>query len=297
MVAASALFAAMGAFMFQVKLWDGDASPLTASFFRSLVNLIFVIVLASRKGVGQGILDLFGDMRSSLWARGFFGSLSLIGLVGSTYMIGLGEASFLHSFNAVWVAAWSPLVLRQPNSRAGWAAIFLGLIGLYLLYQPDFSGADFWGRSLALASGAFAGTAYMMISRAGRSNHPLSVVFYLCFVSTAAHLVWFYVDRFHWPADTRSWVMLLSAGIFGSIAQIHLTKAYQLAPAAVVSAASYVTPVFNLALSAFIFANVPNTRGLVGAAVVLIAGVGLPFLRAKETAADSKNIPMEATEK
>ena len=162
MVTASALFAAMGAFMFQVKLWDPSASPLTASFVRAVVNLFFVIILASRNGLGRGALDLFGDMRWSLWARGFFGTLSLIGLVSSIHMIGLGEASFLHSFNAVWVAALSPFVLGQPNSKSGWFAILLGLVGLYLLYQPEFADEELFGRSVALASGAFAGTAYMI---------------------------------------------------------------------------------------------------------------------------------------
>jgi S-adenosylmethionine uptake transporter len=298
MVIASVLFAAMGALMYQVKLWDPNASPLSASFLRAVVNLFFVIALASRKGLGRGVLDLFGDMRGSLWARGFFGTLSLIGLVASIHMIGLGEASFLHSFNAVWVAALSPFVLGQPNTKWGWAAICLGIFGLYLLYQPDFTGQEFMGRTIALASGAFAGTAYMMISRAGRSNSPLTVVFYLCFVATIAHLGWFYLDHFYWPSDTRSWIMLITAGLFGSVAQMFLTSAYQLAPAAVVSASSYTTPVFNLIVGMFVFSNVPNTRGLIGAIIVLIAGVALPFLQVRRWSKIPRDAaPMEVTER
>ena len=70
-----------------------------------------------------------------------------------------------------------------------------------------------------------------------------------------------------------------------------------MAPAAIVSAASYTSPVFNLAISAFVFANVPNTRGLCGALVILIAGVLLPFLQASRNRIDRKEVPMEATEK
>ena len=298
MVIASVMFAVMGALMYQVKLWDPHASPLSASFLRAVVNLFFVIALASRHGLGRGILDLFGDMRGSLWARGFFGTLSLIGLVASIHMIGLGEASFLHSFNAVWVAALSPWVLGQRNTRWGWAAIVLGIFGLYLLYQPDFTGQEFMGRTIALASGAFAGTAYMMISRAGRSNNPLTVVFYLCFVATLIHLAWFYMDHFYWPSDARSWLMLIAAGLFGSVAQLFLTSAYQLAPAALVSATSYMTPVFNLIVGAVFFMNLPNTRGLIGATIVLIAGVALPFLQGRRDAQLPRDgAPMEVTER
>lgn len=297
MVAASSLFAAMGAFMYQVKIWDPSASPLTASFIRVVVNLIFVVALASRKGVVRGFLDLFGDMRGSLWARGFFGTLSLIGLVSAIHMIGLGEASFLHSFNAVWVAALSPLILGQPNTKLGWMAIALGLLGLYLLYQPEFGHSQFLGRSMALASGAFAGTAYMMISRAGRSNNSLTVVFYLCLVATVTHLVWFYIDKFYWPHDARSWIMLLSAGLLGSAAQIFLTKAYQIGPAAMISATSYTTPVFNLIAGVFIFATIPNTRGLIGAAIVLVAGIALPFLQGRKVKTAHDEVPLEMTDR
>ena len=297
MLTASALFAAMGGFVYQVRLWDQDASALTASFVRVVVNLVFVWVIASRKGLGRGILDLFGDMRWSLWARGFFGTLSVMGMFSAIHMIGLGEASFLHSFNAVWIAALSPFVLGQPNSTMGWLAISLGLGGLYLLYQPELGGEAFAGRSIALASGAFAGTAYMMIARAGRSNPPLTVVFYFCLVATVVHLAWFYVDGFRWPEDTRSWLMLITSGLFASVAQIFMTKAYQIAPAAFISAVSYSTPIFNLLVSVFIFGLIPNGQSLLGALVVVIAGVALPYLQGRKNVASSREIPVEVTDR
>ena len=297
MVIASVLFAAMGAFIFQVRLWDSSASPLTASFIRVAVNLLFVIIASSRRGLWRGAVDLFGDMRGSLWARGFFGTLSVMGLFTAIHMIGLGEASFLHSFNAVWIAALSPFILGQPNTKLGWLAVVMGLVGLYLLYQPDLDGHEFVGRSVAIASGAFAGTAYMMISRAGRSNPPLTVVFYFCLVATFVHLAWFYVDGFVWPADARSWLLLITAGLFASVAQIFMTKAYQIAPAAMVGAASYTTPVFNLIVGFVFFATMPNGRGLLGSAIVLLSGVALPFLQDRNSKTQKDIVPVEVTEK
>ena len=297
MVTASALFAAMGAFVYQVRLWDPHSSALTASFIRVVVNLVFVVVISSRQGIGRGVLDLFGDMRWSLWARGFFGTLSVMGMFSAIHLVGLGEASFLHSFNAVWIAALSPLVLGQPNSPLGWIAILLGLLGLYLLYQPEFGDAGLWGRTLALASGAFAGTAYMMIARAGRSNPPLTVVFYFCMVATCIHLAWFYVDKFVWPSDAKSWLMLIGAGIFASVAQIFMTKAYQIAPAAFISAVSYSTPVFNLLVSIWGFGLIPNNQSLVGAAVVVFAGIALPYFQGRKKSVSMRQVPVEVTDR
>lgn len=195
------------------------------------------------------------------------------------HRIGFRDAAFLYSFNAVWVAALNPFILRQHNTLLGWFAIGLGLLGLYLLYQPEFGDSQFIGRSIALAAGACSGTAHMMIARAGRSNSALTVVFYLCFVSTCVHLVWFYVDGFVWPSDAKSWILLIGSGLFASAGQILMTKAYQIAPAAFISAVSYATPVFNLLVGAVLFSLIPNSQGLLGAFIILIGGVALPFLQ------------------
>ena len=166
----------------------------------------------------------------------------------------------------------------------------MGVVGLYLLYKPSFAGGhEFLGRSIAIASGACAGSAYMMISRAGRSNPPLTVVFYFCLVATIMHGVWFAVDGFVWPSDTRSWLMLTTAGLFASVAQLFMTQAYQLAPAALVGAASYTTPVFNLLVGVVFFATVPEKDALIGSAIILFSGIALPFLRkgSRKSAADN----------
>jgi drug/metabolite transporter (DMT)-like permease len=283
MVTASAMFAVMGALVYQVKVLDPSASSLTASFFRVLVNLLFVVAIASRKGLRQGIKELVGDKRPSLWARGVFGALALMFVFASIHMIGIGEASFLNGFSAFWIAILSPIVLGQPNSKLGWCAILLGLCGLYLLYQPEFGEVKFVGRTLGLASGALAGGAYMMVARAGRSNSSVTVVFYLCLVAICFHLAWFAVAGFTGPANIHAWCLLIFAGIAASIAQLFLTNAFQLIPATLAAAASYATPVFNLIISALVFSSIPNRQGLIGASIILLSGIALPFLQSRKT--------------
>ena len=91
--------------------------------------------------------------------------------------------------------------------------------------------------------------------------------------------------------------MLLAAGLLGSVAQIFLTKAYQSGQAAMISASSYTTPVFNLIVGIFVFSTVPNTRGMIGAAIILVAGIALPFLNVRKRKVSRDDVPMEMTEK
>lgn len=286
MVVASLMFATMSALVFQTKIWNADESPLTASFIRVLFNLIIVLALSfvtrDRNGKKLGIRGLFGNFSTSLWLRGFFGSLSVISIFYAVHAIGIGESSFLNASNAVWVGLLSPWVLKQRNSLLGWIAILSGLFGLYLLYQPELGDAHLAGKTIALGAGLWGAIAYMMIAKAGPSNHPLTIVFYFVFVATIIHLVWFFFRPLQWPVDSRSWVALIGAGIAATIAQIFMTLAYQNAPAALASAVSYSQPVFSMIFSVLIFSTIPNGRSLLGAAIVVSSGVALPFVQSRK---------------
>lgn len=286
MVVASAMFATMSSLVYQTKLWNADESPAMASFFRVFFNLVLVLALAfvtrDRDGKVLGIRGLFGEMSMSLWLRGFFGSLSVIFVFYAVHTIGVGEASFLNSSNAVWVGLLSPFVLKQANTRLGWIALVCGMMGLYLLYQPQFGDVNFVGRTAALFSGLCGAIAYMMIAKAGPTNHPLTIVFYFVFVATLIHLVWFVFKPVGLPADTRTWIALSAAGVAATLAQIFMTLAYQNAPAALASAVSYAQPVFAMLISIFVFGAHPNARSFAGAGIVLLSGVALPFAQSRK---------------
>lgn len=266
----------MGACVYRVQLDEPQASPLTMSLIRVAVNLLFVVAIAW----STGKLSLItGDGRVSLWLRGFFGSTALILSFYSIRAIGIGESSFLHSSNGIFVALLSPVLLKQKNSTRAWLAILGAIVGLYLLLQPRFTDDHPYGRWLALGSGFLAALAYLMIARAGRSNSAASVVFYFCVVGLMVHAVCMLILPVTWPEQSASYLWLLGAGLSASFAQEFLTRAYQTAPAALNAAVSYAIPVLNMALSVLLFHVVPDTQAWVGAFVVLLAGVALPFLR------------------
>lgn len=283
MMIASVMFAVMNTIVYQTKIWHADESPMMASFIRVLVNLVIVVVLSyvfkREDGRTIGLRGLFGDQRKALWLRGIFGTLSVIAVFYSVHEIGVGEASFLNASNAIWVGLLSPLVLKQRNSMFGWLALGLGFLGLFLIYQPDFSGVKFLGRTVAIVSGFFGACAYLLVSRAGRSNHHLSVVFYFTLVATGVHLVWFVFQEPVWPRDSRNFMFLILAGFAASFAQVFMTKAYQEAPAMFVSATSYLGPVVSLVLGVVLFSDVPSSLALAGATLIVISGMTLPFIQ------------------
>ena len=73
----------------------------------------------------------------------------------------------------------------------------------------------------------------------------------------------------------------------GSVAQFYLTRAYQLAPATLVSAVGYSAPVMSMVLGVFLFDKIPGTLALMGSGLIIVSGVALPFLTVRRSQARS----------
>ncbi|MDF9392005.1 MULTISPECIES: DMT family transporter [Methylococcus] len=275
MLSASLLFSLMSVSVYALGVRHPELPTMTVSFFRIIINLAILLLPAL---IRSRVPSLLGDMRPSLWLRGLFGSLALILSFISIQRIGPGEASFLGASSGVFVALLGPKVLAQRNSGRIWAALAGSLAGLYLLLMPRADVSDELGRLMALSSGLLSALAYLMVARAGRSNPPGTVVFYFCAVAIPMHLAWFGVRGFKLPQEGDAWALLLLCGLAASGAQVLMTRAYQESPAALVSAVSYATPVFNLAFGWLLFAKVPVGTALAGCAMILFCGVLLPFL-------------------
>lgn len=278
MVAASLMFSLMNVCVYAIGICEPQLPVTVVSFMRLVINLLILLIPALWTG---GVPALFGDGRLSLWLRGLFGSTALMMSFASIQRIGPGESAFLAASSGFFVALLSPWVLHQKNSLWAWLAILGAMCGVGLLFKPDFADEDLLGRALALGTGLLAALAYLMVAKAGRSNSTSSVIFYFCLIGVLIHLAWFGYGGFRPPDSADVWVLLLAGGVAASIAQFLLTRAYQIAPAALVSAAGYLSPVLSLLWGMALFAIVPDAQGLLGCALVLVFGILLPFASAQ----------------
>lgn len=281
MAVAAFLFSVMGVGVYGAALTVPPVAAPMVSFIRVAVNLAILAAPALWSGQGRA---LFGDGRASLWLRGVFGAVSLILSFAAIQRIGPGESAFLSASSGVFVALLGPSVLSQRNSLSVWLAIAGSLAGLFLLFQPRLGPSDLLGRSMALGSGFLAALAYLMVARAGRSNPPQAVVFYFCLVAAAIHMIYFGIFGVRWPSAPDAWGWTMLAGISGSGAQLYMTRAYQLAPAALVSSVGYAGPVMSVIWGILLFAKIPDEKALAGCMMVLLCGVVLPFLAVRSAA-------------
>lgn len=279
MIVACLLFSMMNASVYAITALDHGMPASVISFVRILFNLAILAVPAVIAGNPAG---LFGDGRLSLWLRGLFGAVALMLSFAAIVRIGPGESAFLTASSGVFVAVLGPLVLGQKNSLLGWLAILGSFAGVSLLFTPGAYNVDLLGRTMALTSGFLSALAYLMVARAGRSNSPTSVIFYFCLAALVIHLLYFASYGYKIPDSVEIWSLLMITGLTGSGAQYFMTRAYQSAPAALVSAVGYLAPVLSLVWGMLIFSQFPSHPALFGSLLILLFGVLLPFVKGKD---------------
>jgi len=128
------------------------------------------------------------------------------------------------------------------------------------------------GILIALGGALFAAGAYICISAMGPSVHPLVIVLWFPLVTVPVvgpllPAVWV------WPSP-RQWGALLATGVLVQIAQVAMTRAYQIGPVSVVSLVSYLQVAWAGIGGVLLFHEEPTGRGLLGLVLVVAAVIG-----------------------
>lgn len=268
----SALFAAMATFVAVAHARDPSLSTSVTSAGRAVVNLALLVAL--HRGDVRGLL---GDGRRALWGRGVFGAGALLCYFASIQRLSMGEAAFLNQTSAFWVAAAAPFVLGERSSALTWLAILGSLGGVALLGHPRPVEGDTEGRLLGVVSGVLAAAAYVSIRRASATNRPAVIVFYFTLVATVASVGLAVAQGAALPRDPWVWACIVGAGASATWAQLSMTEAYRIGPAATVAAVGATGPLMTALAGWAVLGQEPDGRARIGMAVLVVTGVVLPM--------------------
>ncbi len=267
MVLATLLFSFMGVLVKYLR-------PIPAHevvFFRALVSLVACWIMLRRRGKSP-----WGHNRRLLLARGAAGSAALLLYFYTLQRMPLATAVTVQYLNPIFTILLSGYLLREAATRGQLAASGLCFAGVALLkgFDPRVSTVDLL---LGIAAAGFAALAYNLVRRLRETEDPLVVVFHFPLVTLP--LVGPYTAA-HWVQPRGlEWAGLLGVGLLTQAAQVHLTKAFHLEPAANVSHFTYMGSLYALVLGYLLFGESVPLPSLAGIALV-VAGVVLATRRA-----------------
>jgi len=276
MLMASFFFAIMGAF---AKLSSESMSSLEVVFFRNVFGVALVGYAVFKKPMKQA-----GGKPWLLFFRGFMGFVALLAFFYNIAHIPLGDAMTFSKTSPIFTAIFAWMFLQEKLPKSAWLAVFLGFIGIVFITQPTglmFSKTDLLG----IFSGVGAALAYTSVRELKKHYDTRAIVLSFMIVGTVGPLILlllspyvhakeldFMLGEFVMPSGIV-WLYVTGMGLFATLAQLYMTKAYGESQAGIVGAVSYTNIVFSIGVGLLLGDALPDFITLFGIILIIISGI------------------------
>ena len=264
--------------MFTFVKLSGQVPPGQIVFFRSFFALVPVLIWIFVRGHGLAAFRT-SDLKGHFW-RGMIGVTSMgLGFYGLT-QLPLPEAVAIGYAMPLITVVMGAVLLKEKVRAYRWTAVLIGLVGVLIVSWPrlsiftDPNAASVkaaWGALAVLGSAAFAAGAMIQIRRLISRESAITIVIYFTLISAALSMT---SVPFGWISlESRQWTFLIMAGIVGGVGQILLTSCYRYADVSTIAPFEYVSLLLSLAIGYAVFSDVPTSQTLIGALIVVGAGL------------------------
>lgn len=273
MLFAGACFALMGVF---VKLGGTWFSSHELVFYRSLVGLLLMLAGISLHRGLRGGLKILGPHTGLQIRRGLVGFVALATFFYALARLPLSVAITLNYASPLFLALLMPWQLGERPSRAQYATVAAGFVGVLLLLRPWQTPADDLVAGLVgLFSGVMAAFAYINVRKLGRLQEPeWRTVFWFALVCGIGAAALASVDGGWHEVESSDQVgLILALGLFATLGQLAMTRAYRTGQTVVVASFAYSTVVYASILDVLIFKVEMPIMAWVGICITVLAGV------------------------
>ncbi len=276
MLIASFTFAIMGAF---AKLASAHMSSLEVVFFRNIAGVFLVGIAVLKKPMSH-----VGGKPFLLFFRGFMGFTALLAFFYNIANIPLGDAMTYSKTSPIFTAIFAFIFLHEKLSVKGWIAVFIGFVGILFITQPTgvgFSKYDLLG----IFSGVGAALAYTSIRELRNYYDTRAIVLSFMLTGTIGPIILFLVSpylnipeldfmlgQFVMPKGIV-WFYVIAMGVFATISQLLMTKAYGETKAGIVGAVSYTNILFSVLVGLMLGDAFPSLVTSFGIVLIIFAGI------------------------
>ena len=189
----------------------------------------------------------------------------------------LAEVTSMAFSGPIWVVIFSILFLGEKIRAKRWIAVFLGFIGVLIISKPGFENLNFYYIYPIIFTLGFAGVSIFIrnLTLVGEPVYLIAFYFSVC----SAIFGLFTLPFGGWLIPTfYDLGLLILIGLFGSVANLLLTKSYQLAEVSLTTPLKYLSLVFAIIFGFYFFNEIPTIYTLSGAGLIVISSA-IIFIR------------------
>jgi drug/metabolite transporter (DMT)-like permease len=243
-----------------------------------VIGLIIITI-----SIYKSPLNQVGGKPILLFLRGFVGFLALLMYFYNIATIPLAEAITFSKTSPIFTAIFAYIFIKEKLSFQGWVGVFVGFVGIMFITGFDvtnLSKSDWLG----ILSGVGAGLAYTSIRELKNYYDTRAIVFSFMFIGTVGPVIIMILAEFY-QSETYDFILapftmptykdiifIVSMGVFATISQLSMTKAYSLAKGGIVGTIGYTNIIFSIALGMMLGDAFPELFVLVGIGLIIFSG-------------------------
>ncbi len=271
MLLAVAIFSCMDAL---IKWLSASYPTIEIVFFRS--SFAFLPLLPALLRGGRAALRTRRPLTQA--GRAGLGLISMFGFFYCFRMMPLADVFGIAFSAPIFVTALSVPMLGEKVGIRRWSAVVVGFAGVLVMLRPD-AGVLASASWIALFATVLYALGQIFVRDLTKTETTICIVFYVTLTTTTVSAI---AMPFVWvmpgPADA---VLLAAIGILGGLAQLAFTRAFRLAPAAVVSPFDYTGLLYAGVIGYYVWGDVPTATFLAGAAIVMASGLYILYRETK----------------
>ena len=244
-----------------IRLASETQHPFEIAFFRNLFGLLFTLPLLFKHGPG-----LLKTSKLPLYLlRCAIGTVGMMAGFWAIVHLPLAQAVAISYSTPLFVTIGAVWVLGETVRARRWAAVLIGFIGVIILLHPD---ADtFTGASLvALLAAVMSASVAISIKFLTRTESPDAIVVFTTALWVPMSLI---PALLFWQTPSGiTWLWLVLAGLFGTVAHMCWTRALQLGDTSILTPISFMQVLVVGVFGWWLFGESVDRYTLIGALII-----------------------------
>ncbi|NNF98550.1 MAG: DMT family transporter, partial [Desulfobacteraceae bacterium] len=187
----------------------------------------------------------------------------------------MADATALLFTAPLFVTALSPLLLKERVGRIRWVAVVVGFAGTLLIIRPSAALLTNPAAFIGIAAAFFVALVDMALRNLGRTDHPLTTVFYFIVFGVLISAPFALLFGAMPSGKLLPWI--IGIGIFTVIQQVAKTFAYRFAEASTLAPYTYSAIIWATLTGWVFWSDLPALPVVLG--TIIIVGSNLYVLR------------------
>jgi len=234
--------------------------------FRNIPTMIIVPILLKKMKI-----PFFGHNKPMLWFRGFVGVLAMLTTFYSFTTMPLTDATTIQQLRPLFIFFFSGIFLKEKLSLRQLPLFIFAFLGGLLVIKPGLR-IDILPAIVALLAAIFMATAHVTLRHLRLTDHHLVIINYFAYISSTISLILLIIQNSFVLPNLTELLILILLGLIAFLTQVTLTKAYQLAPANLISLYTYSQIIFATILGLMFFKEIPDLLSVCGASFIILSG-------------------------